>query len=377
MAGFYKLMRKREYLKFLPQEKKVDYLLVLMPLLLAVFGIVMIYEASNVAAFQAFSDKYHFVKDQIIWAVVGFILLGILSRIHYQKYYFLSVPVLLITIISLIAVLAPGIGLKFQGARRWIGIGQFTFQTSELAKISLILYLSAWLSNKEKGRLFSFVLLLGFVVGLVIIQPDLGTGVILTTIFLVVYFISSSPLSHFMILIPGVVLAIIFLSIISPYRYQRLMTYFDPNSDPLGSSYHIRQILISLGSGGFFGLGLGASRQKYQFLPEATTDSIFAIIGEEIGFLGTCFLLVFYIYFLYRIYLLAKNSPDKFSLLLSAGILSLFGFQILINLGAMVAIFPLTGIPLPFISYGGSNLIISLMSIGILINISKFTVRKK
>ncbi|OGG02930.1 cell division protein FtsW [Candidatus Gottesmanbacteria bacterium RBG_16_37_8] len=342
-----------------------------------VFGLVMIYEASNVAAFQLFNDKYHFVKDQLTWAIFGFGLLIISSRIHYKKYFNLAAPLLVVSIISLIAVLIPGIGLKLLGARRWISIGQFSFQPSELSKISLILYLSAWLTSKEKGRLGAFIFLLGLIVGLIILQPDLGTAVILTSIFMMMYFISQAPIWHFLVLIPSAIVSIIILAIVSPYRYQRLMTFFDPNRDPLGSSYHIRQILISLGSGGIFGLGLGASRQKYQFLPEATTDSIFAIIGEELGFLGTCFLIIMFLIFLYRIYIIVKSSPDKFAFLLSAGILSLFGFQILINIGAMVAIFPLTGIPLPFISYGGSNLIISLLSIGILLNISKYRVQKK
>lgn len=337
----------------------------------------MIYEASNVSAFGAFADKYHFVKDQSIYALVGFVNLIILSKIHYQKYYYLAIPVLTLTIITLIAVLIPGIGLKVLGARRWLEIGQFSFQPSELAKLSLILYLSAWLSRKEKGRFIPFISLLGFIVGLVILQPDLGTAVILSAIFLVVYFLSQAPVWHFLILLPVAFSAIIFLAMISPYRYDRLMTFLNPSVDPLGSSYHIRQILISLGSGGFFGLGLGASRQKYQYLPEATTDSIFAIIGEEFGFFGTSLFICVYTFFLYRVYKIVSSAPDKFSFLLSGGIMSLLGFQVLINIGAMVVIFPLTGIPLPFISYGGTNLIMTLSSVGILLNISKYTIRKK
>ncbi|OGG06518.1 cell division protein FtsW [Candidatus Gottesmanbacteria bacterium RIFCSPHIGHO2_02_FULL_40_24] len=370
-------MKKSKNLTYLTQKKKSDFWLLLLTFAFTFFGILMIFEASNVAAFVSFNDKFHFVKDQFLWAVLGFILLIIFSKIHYRKLFVMAVPMLTVTIIALIAVLIPGIGIKALGARRWINLSFFSFQPSELAKISLILYLSAWFTNKEKGRFFHFLFLTGLIVGLVILQPDLGTAVILTAIFLAVYFISNAPLFHFLILLPGAILSVIFLALISPYRYQRLMTFFDPNRDPLGASYHIRQILISLGSGGFIGLGLGASRQKYQYLPEATTDSIFAIIGEEAGFLGTSFIILLFIVFLYRIYLIVKHSPDNYARLLSSGILSLMAFQIIINLGAMVAIFPLTGVPLPFFSYGGSNLIVTLFSVGILLNISKFRVKTK
>ena len=369
---------KRIYnLKFFRQKEQLDMTLLILVFVFTAFGLLMIYEASNFAAFQTFSDKYRFVKDQSLWALAGFILLFILSRIHYRKYFQLSVPLMAVSIVTLIAVLIPGIGTKALGARRWITLGSLNFQPSELVKLSLILYLSAWLSSREKGRFTSFILLLSIIVGLVVLQPDLGTAVVLTGIFLVVYFISKAPLWHFAVLMPLAVLSVLGLAVFSPYRYQRLMTFFDPNSDPLGASYHFRQILISLGSGGIKGLGLGASRQKYQFLPEATTDSIFAIIGEEFGFIGTFALIIVYVFLLWRIFLIVRDAPDKFSYLLSAGILSLLGLQIIINLGAMVAVFPLTGIPLPFISYGGSNLIVTLCGIGMILNISKYTKPKK
>lgn len=359
------------------QKKKIDFSLVLFPLLFTIFGLVMIYEASNISAFQSFSDKYYFVKEQALWAVFGFVILLVFSQVNYKKFYYLAIPSLSITVLCLIAVLIPGIGLKALGARRWLDLGFLTFQPSEFAKLSLILYLSSWLINKEKSKFIPFIFLLCLIVGLVVLQPDLGTAIILTAIFMVVYFLSQAPIWHFFILLPMSLIAVIIISIISPYRYQRLLTFFNPAHDPLGASYHIRQVLISLGSGGFFGIGIGASRQKYQYLPEATTDSIFAIIAEEFGFFGSLILISSFLIFLYRIYRVVIQAPDKYSFLLSAGIFSLIASQISINLGAMVALFPLTGIPLPFISYGGSNLVVTLASIGILLNISKFRLEKK
>jgi cell division protein FtsW len=185
------------------------------------------------------------------------------------------------------------------------------------------------------------------------------------------YFLSGANIMHFVALIPSIILGVIFLIISSPYRLKRLITYFNPSQDPLGSSYHIRQILIALGTGGLTGVGLGSSLQKYQYLPEATTDSIFAIIGEEFGFLGSLALIMVFIFFLFRILKIIKNTQDTYSYLLGSGILVYFGCQIAVNLGAIVAILPLTGVPLPFISFGSSNLVISLAAVGILINISK------
>lgn len=331
----------------------------------------MIFESSNVSAFKDFHDKYRYIRDQGVYFIIGVIGLIVTSFIPYKKYYYWSLPLLLFTIVSLFAVFIPGIGIGAYGANRWISLGSLNFQPAELAKLSLVLYLSAWFSSKEKGRFTSFLLLTGMIVGLVILEPDLGTAVILMCIAMIVYFLSGAPFWHFAMLIPSSILAGVFFAISSPYRMRRLTTFLRPEEDPLGASYHIRQILLSLGSGGLFGMGLGASRQKYQFLPEATTDSIFGIIGEEFGFIGAVVLLIVFAILLYKIAKVAKSARDKYGFLLGGGILALFGCQIAINLGAIVAILPLTGVPLPFISYGGSNLIVSLIAIGILINVSK------
>lgn len=367
-------MRRIKPLILLKQRRNFDFWIALFAIFFGLFGILVIYEASNVMAFSSFGNKYYFVKEQLTWFIAGFIGLLVASFVHYKKYYYWSLPLLLTIIIFLTAVFIPGIGVKALGASRWIRVGNINFQPAELAKLSLILYLSAWFSGREKGRLLPFLLLVILVVGLVVFQPDLGTGIILTLIAILLYFFSGAPFWHFLLLLPAVSLVSIGLAISSPYRFGRIMTFLNPNIDPLGTSYHIRQILISLGSGGLFGLGWGASRQKYHFLPEATTDSIFAILGEDFGFIGGSLLIILFIIFLYRIREVAKKSPDKHGFLLASGILVFFASHFVINLGAMVALLPLTGVPLPFLSYGGSNLVVSLAAVGIILNISRHTI---
>ena len=336
----------------------------------------MIYEASNVSAFRDFGDKYRFVRDQFVWLGIGITAMTTAAFVPYKKLKLIALPLFIISLIFLVMVFIPGIGVEALGARRWVNIGSMRLQPSELVKISVILYLSSWLASSEKRRFIAFILLSGLIAGLVILQPDLGTSIIIMVVLIVTYFVSGSPLWHFVLLVPFAITSTFILAITSPYRFQRLTTFLNPNADPLGASYHIRQILIAFGSGGFWGVGLGGSRQKYQYLPEATTDSIFAIIGEEFGFLGASVFIILFTILLYRLYKVAKHAPDKHGFLLSSGIFTLFASQSLINLGSMVAIFPLTGVPLPFISYGGSSLVISLICVGIALNISKYSVQR-
>lgn len=364
-------------IKLLKQNSKFDWWIAGIAILLSLFGLLMIYEASNVVAFRNFEDKYFFVRDQIVWLVIGLIGMIISSFFTYKKYYKLSLPLLILTILTLVAVFIPGLGIKALGARRWLNIGFLNFQPTELAKLTLILYLSAWFKEKERGRFIPFMLLLSLIVGLVILQPDLGTAIILISVSIIMYFLSGAPFWHFFLLIPLAISLAFVLSIISPYRFARIATFINPDIDPLGASYHIRQILISLGSGGLWGVGLGGSRQKYQYLPEASTDSIFAIIGEDFGFIGSTVLILVFIVFFWRIYKVIVRAPDRLGFLIGSGILALFLSQTTINLGAQVAILPLTGSPLPFVSYGGSNLIISLIASGVILNISRHSILKR
>jgi len=270
----------------------------------------------------------------------------------------------------MIMVFVPGVGVKLLGARRWVNFGGLTIQPSEFLKLTLAIYL-AKVSARNK-KLVSYLLPLVLAIFLIMLQPDLGTAIIVTAIGMTQIFISGVDLIPFFLsVIMGGILGFI-LIITSDYRRDRLLTFLEQTKDPLGKSYHIRQILIALGSGGFWGVGLGQSRQKYLFLPETATDSIFAIIAEEVGFLGASSLILTFAVFVLRGFKIAKNAPDTFSKILSFGFVSWMGFQFLLNVASMLALVPLTGVPLPFFSYGGSSLTATLIACGILLNISKY-----
>ena len=352
-----------------------DWFLISLVLGLTFFGVIMVGNASVVEAFRDFGDKFYYLRQQIIWALLGLSAFFVFSFFDYRKLKKLALPLILFSFITLILVLIPGIGTKALGARRWLALGFFSFQPSELTKLTFILYLSSFFASKKKFWPFLFVL--AALLLLIMLQPDLGTAVILAVTSLIIYFTSGAPLlliglTGFLGLAGGA--GLIFSS---AYRRERLMTFLDPSRDPLGASYHIRQILIAIGSGGLFGVGLGQSRQKHEYLPEASTDSIFAVVAEELGFLGAVSILIIFLLLVWRGIRIAKEAPDDFGKLLAVGITTWIGFQALVNLSAMVALVPLTGVPLPFISYGGSSLVLSLTAMGILVNISKQRVVEK
>ena len=338
---------------------------------LSLFGILMVYDSSVAIAVRDFGNQYYYLRDQLKWLIIGFVSLTIFSFIDYHYWYKIALPMLLVTLVLLMAVFLPGIGVRALGAHRWINFGFFVLQPAELAKLTLVVYLSAWFSVRERERLGAFILLVGMVVGLVLLEPDLGTSVIIVAIALILYFASGAPVIHFAAIMPVLAAGIVGLAVISPYRMARLTTFMHPDRDPLGSSYHIRQALLGLGSGGWFGVGVGQSRQKYEYLPEANTDSIFAIIGEETGFAGGVAVILMFLFTAWRGFRIAKRAGDGFGRLLATGITAWISLQSIINLSAMVALMPLTGVPLPFISYGGSSLIIMLAAVGIVLNISK------
>lgn len=330
----------------------------------------MVYDSSVAIAIRDFSDQYYYAKEQLKWLGLGVLAMMIVSRIDYHKWSAFALPFLLGTIGLLLAVFVPGLGVRALGANRWINFGLFVLQPAELTKLVLVIYLSAWFSVKEKKRFGAFLLLTSVLFGLVILEPDLGTGIIILALSLIMYFLSGAAVKHFLFLVPIIIAGVVILAISSPYRFARLTTFLNPDSDPLGASYQIRQVLISLGSGGLTGIGIGKSRQKYEYLPEANTDSIFAIIGEEVGFVGTLFVVGTFVFFVWRAFRIAILAPDAFGRLLASGIASWIGIQSILNIGAMAALIPLTGIPLPLISYGGSSLVILLTAAGILMNVS-------
>lgn len=356
-------------------HQKPDYFLMILVLLLTFFGVIIVGNASVVEAFRDFSDKFHYLKLQAQWAGVGFLVFWLASLIHYRFYQTMAVPLMLLAIVFLILVLIPGLGTQALGARRWLGFGAFNFQPSELAKFGLAVYLAAFLSQKK--QFWPFFLTMILLIGLVMLQPDLGTTVVLAATGGIIYFASGSPLWQILILSLLGLSTGTGLIFSSEYRKQRFLTFLNPDLDPLGRSYHIRQILLALGSGGLWGVGLGQSRQKYEYLPEAATDSIFAVIAEEAGLIGSLLVLLAFALLIWRGFRIARQAPDDFSRLLAVGLTAWLGLQALTNLAAMAALIPLTGIPLPFISYGGSSLVLALLSAGILLNISKHRVIKK
>lgn len=358
--------------KFVFSAKKIDLILLFSVAFLTLFGLLIIYDASSYISSRDFHGfKYHYILDQGIWALLGFIGLAIFSRFDYKKLYTLALPILISAVVLLMAVFIPGLSTPVLGARRWINLRFSVVQPAEFVKLSLAIYLSAWFSNKEKGRFTAFLLLIALVLGLVMLEPDMGTAIIILSEALLLYFLSGGNILYVASLTP--VLAVVgwILIKVAPYRASRLETFFHPNDSIQTASYQMRQILIALGSGGIFGVGLGNSLQKYAYLPENVTDSIFAIIGEEFGLIGSIILIAIFIIIAWRGMYIAMSTKDSFGKLLAGGITAFLVSQMVVNLGAETAILPLTGVPLPFISYGGSALVVDLCSIGILLNIAR------
>lgn len=356
------------------RKSQVDRTFFGLVIVLTLLGILSVADASAPQALAVFNDSFYFARQQLIWAGLGLASLVVVSNIHYTFWKKVALPLFVASIILLVMVLLPGFGSRLLGARRWLVIGPINFQPSEIIKLSIALYL-AKVADSEKPTL-AYLVPIALVAVLIMAQPDLGTTLVIVGIGLIQVFISGVSYLHlFGALLAGGVLSTVVV-LFSSYRRQRLMTFLKSSADPLGSSYHIRQILIALGSGGIFGVGLGQSRQKYLFLPEVATDSVFAVIAEEIGFIGATILIILLTVLVIKIVKIALDAPDRFAAVLTAGIAAWIGGQIFLNLGSMVALIPLTGIPLPFFSYGGSSLLAILFTMGIVINISKYTNKK-
>lgn len=355
------------------QTQSYDKRFLYIALGLVFFGIAMVFDASSADSARTFGDIFFFAKRQIIWVTLGLITFFICSKIKYTFWQKHAISLFILTVILLILVFIPGLGVQALGAKRRIGLGEIGIQPSELAKLTLSIFLAASLSRKANIK--RFFVPVGIIALLVVLQPDLGTTIILSGLAFAIYFASGASLVHISLLGMAGILIALALSLTSDYRRERVMSFLNPHNDPINSSYHIRQILIALGSGGLFGLGIGQSRQKHLFLPEPATDSVFAVIAEELGFIGAAALVLVFLYLIWLGYKIAINAEDEFGKLLAVGITSWIGIQTFVNLAAMVALVPLTGIPLPFISYGGSSIIVLFGATGILLNISKY--RKK
>ncbi|MFA6271494.1 MAG: putative lipid II flippase FtsW [Patescibacteria group bacterium] len=360
------------------KNNQPDYTLIAVVLVIIIFGLIMLSSASSVIAYQNYHDSNYLWKHQLFNGVLlGLAAMFIVSKIQYLNWQKFAIPMLALTIFTLFMVLVSSAGISSGGATRWIDLGFFSFQPSELAKLTFIIYLATWFSKKGKVMndfaygFVPFLVLLGIVTLLIMMQPDLGTMTVIALVSVAVFFIAGGSIKNISLIIVGGVSLFAILIQIAPYRAARLSVFLNPELDPLGIGYHINQALLAIGSGGILGLGLGMSRQKYNFLPEATTDSIFAIIAEELGLIISVLLIVLFVILMIRGFRIARNAPDQFGKLLAAGITCWFTIQVIINIGAMVSILPLTGIPLPFVSYGSSAIVISMIAVGILINISK------
>lgn len=354
------------------QKKGIDLPLLISILILVTFGLIILFDASVVQGVKNFKDGYYYIRQQLIWVCLGFASMVFFIHFDYKKFKNLSLPLLLGSFVLLLAVFIPGLGISGGGAHRWLRLGSITIQPAEIIKLTSVIFLSA--ISQKKSRLLSFLVLsLSVTIITAILQKDLGSTIVFLATTALLYFASGAPFWQFLIALPVGLIGLIGLIVTSSYRSKRILAFLDPFSDPQGFTYHISQVLIALGSGGLFGLGLGHSRQKFEYIPEVTTDSIFGIIGEELGFVGASFLMLLFIILILRGLKIAQGCQDHFGKTLSLGITCWLGIQVIINLSSMTALLPLTGVPLPFISYGGSALVANLTAAGILLNISKQT----
>ncbi|MCR4403185.1 MAG: stage V sporulation protein E [Firmicutes bacterium] len=351
----------------------------LITLALLSLGVVMVFSASSVSAYEIFRDSYYFIKRQLAWATVGLVAMCVAMEIDYHVWKGLAWPALVLSLVLLVAVLIPGVGVMIRGSRRWLGVGSLTFQPSEVAKIVMVFFMASFLSDRS-ARMHRFVqglltplVVLSVVFGLIMLEPDLGTGGTIVGITVLMLFASGASVSHLAALGAMGIPALVAVAMAAPYRVRRFLAFLHPWDDPLGSGFHIIQSLLALGSGGIFGVGLGRSRQKFLYLPMQHTDFIFAIIGEELGFVGATAVVVLYFLLAWRGLRVAIGAPDPFGSLLAVGITTMIVFQAAVNIGVVSGTLPITGITLPLISFGGSSLVTTLAAIGVLLNISKYS----
>lgn len=345
---------------------------------LLAIGLVMVFSSSSVRALADVGDAYYYLKRQLLWTLLGLGAMFVMMRVDYWEIRRYARPFFFLTLLTTVLVLIPGIGREAGGARRWIGYGPLLqFQPSELMKLAVVTYI-AWALSRSPEKIKDFargilpyVLLLGVLFFLILQQPDLGTAVSVVGTVVVMLFVAGARLGH----LAGLGLAavpVLFYAIMgADYRRSRLLAYLNPFADPQGSGFHIIQALYALGSGGLFGLGLGNSRQKFFYLPAEHTDFIFAILGEELGFVGAAFVIGLFALLAWRGYRTAMAAPDTFSSLLAAGLTTMVVLQALLNIGVVCGILPITGVPLPLVSFGGSSLVPTLAGLGILLNISR------
>ncbi|HVE80840.1 MAG TPA: putative lipid II flippase FtsW [Candidatus Dormibacteraeota bacterium] len=362
-----------------------DYVLAITIFVLLAFGLIMMYNINPALSQKLLGrvDSGYYFRGQLTNVIIGLAVWLAASSIYYRRWRSWAPTLMVVSIIALLALMVPGLSFERNGATRWLGIGSWSFQPAELFKIALVFYLATWferrgreLTNFWEGVVpFSLMLVFSGIL-LVVFQRDMGTMMVVALSAIAMFYVAGIKLRHLLVL-AGAGLAAGWLAIVTfPHRMSRVAAFLNPSQNTDAGGYHINQALIAIGSGGLFGLGLGKSIQIYGYLPEASNDSIFAVIAEEFGFIGAGLIIALFSILIYRGLKIAAAAPDLFGRLVATGITTVFMFQAFINIAAMIALVPLTGIPLPFISYGGSSLVIMLAGAGILQNISKYTVRE-
>ena len=353
----------------------MDHSLLIITIVLALVGLVMVFSASAVVAGNRFHDPGYFLKRQLAWLAFGFLLLHLASHIDYVWWKRLSIPLLGLTVLLLVMVLIPSLGVSAKGARRWLRLGSISVQPAEIAKLVAVMYLAAYLAKKE-DRLTGFLsglapalLIIGVLGGLVLLEPDLGTVVVMGSVAIGLLFLGGARLSHLLSLGLCAVPVVLVLVLSSSYRRQRLMTFLAPWKDASDAGFQITQSFLAFGSGGLFGVGLGEGKQKLFFLPEAHTDFVLALVGEELGLVGTGVIILLFALFAIRGFQVAARARMPFGRYLGMGITLLIGVQALINACVVTGLVPTKGLTLPFVSYGGSSLVTCMFGVGILLNI--------
>jgi len=361
----------------MPRKLSPDVWLFGVVLALVLLGVVMVYSASAIIAADRFGDPFFFLKKQLFWALLGGGLLWAALRLDYRRLERLVVPLLIVSIALLVLVLLPPFGQAINGTRRWFRIGPLSFQPVELAKFALVLYLASFLTRRAEAMrsfwqgLFPILLVAGTMALLTFVQPDLGNSLALVVLTLVLAYLAGAPVKH-MAWVAGAALPLVTLAVaLKPYRWRRMVAFVNPWDDPQGSGFQIIQSFLALGSGALTGRGLGGSKQKLFYLPEPYTDFIFAIVGEELGLIGAVCVLALFAVLIWRGLRVGLRAPDPFGSYLALGLTVMLATQTLVNLGVVMGALPTKGLPLPFVSFGGSALLMTMFSAGVLLNISQ------
>lgn len=355
-----------------------DFILFITAFTLLGIGLIMVFSSSAVTANVTYGDAYYFFKKQLMWAVIGIIAMIVVMKLNFSRLKDFAIPLMVFAVISLILVVTP-LGVDVKGSSRWFSLGFMRFSPSELAKVSMVLFLARAMEMKL-GKITSFtagvlpfLAMVGVICGLIMLQPDLGTAFTIAATVFFMLLVAGAKWSHLSAIMLTGIGAVAAAIAVAPYRMERVIAFLNPWKYASDEGFQTIQSLYALGSGGLFGMGLGRSRQKFFYLPEQHTDFIFAILGEELGFIGCTVVVALFLLFAWRGYKIAINAPDNFSRLLAAGLTTIIVFQAIVNIAVVSGALPVTGITLPFISYGGTSLLFTMVMVGLLLNISRYS----